>query len=241
MSGGTMLTKKQRDLLIMIHERLAKGEIAPSFDEMRESLGLKSKSGIHRLIAALEERGFLERLPNKARALHVLKLPEGYAPEPADTTAAAQRARESQLQTASIHTLMPSYNSSSSIVDIPLCGKIAAGTPIEAISHAGDNIALPAAMIGRGEHYALVIDGDSMIEAGINDQDVVLIRKTEEARDGDIVVALIDGQEATLKELRRRGGHVDLIPKNRAHAIRTYEADRVRVQGLLAGLYRQYH
>lgn len=233
-----MLTKKQRDLLVMIHERLAIGEVAPSFDEMRIALGLKSKSGIHRLIGALEERGFLERLPNKARALHVRKLPDGYEPADNDNTEAAQKIRTAQNSSTSPNTPM---NTAHDIVDIPLCGKIAAGTPIEAISHEGDNIALPADMIGRGEHYALVIDGDSMIEAGINDQDVVLIQKTDVARDGDIIVALVDGQEATLKELRRRGGHVDLVPKNRDHGIRTYEADRVQVQGKLAGLYRQYH
>lgn len=232
-----MLTKKQRDLLILIHERLAKGEVAPSFDEMKDALGLKSKSGIHRLIGALEERGFLERLPNKARALHVRKLPDGYNPSDSDTTEAAHKLRSNS--SSNVATLPQSTNSN--IVDVPLYGKIAAGTPIEAIAHEGNNIALPASMIGRGEHYALVIDGDSMIEAGINDQDIVLIQKTDIARDGDIIVALVDNQEATLKEIRRRGGHVDLVPKNRAHGIRTYESNRVQVQGKLAGLYRQYH
>jgi len=227
-----MLTKKQRDLLILIHERLAKGEVAPSFDEMKDALGLKSKSGIHRLIGALEERGFLERLPNKARALHVRKLPDGYVPADHDNTDAAQKMQ------SNVVALQASNNA---IVDVPLYGKIAAGTPIEAIAHEGQNIALPADMIGRGEHYALVIDGDSMIEAGINDQDIVLIQKTDVARDGDIIVALVDNQEATLKEIRRRGGHVDLVPKNRDHGIRTYESERVQVQGKLAGLYRQYH
>ncbi len=237
-----MLTKKQRDLLIMIHERLAKGEVAPSFDEMRESLGLKSKSGIHRLIGALEERGFLERLPNKARALHVRKLPDGYIPADTDTTEAAQKTRilNDVHKSASLSGSRPAMGNDH-VIDIPLFGKIAAGTPIEAISHEGSNITLPANMIGRGEHYALVIDGDSMVEAGINDQDIVLIQKTSEARDGDIVVALVDDMEATLKEIRRRGGHIDLVPKNRSHSIRTYEANRVRVQGKLAGLYRQYH
>jgi repressor LexA len=233
-----MLTKKQRDLLVMIHERLAIGEVAPSFDEMRIALGLKSKSGIHRLIGALEERGFLERLPNKARALHVRKLPDGYEPADNDNTEAAQKIKSNQINNKSSNT---NKDGAHNVVDIPLCGKIAAGTPIEAISHEGDNITLPADMIGRGEHYALVIDGDSMIEAGINDQDIVLIQKTDIVRDGDIVVALVDGQEATLKELRRRGEHVDLVPKNREHGIRTYEANRVQVQGKLAGLYRQYH
>ena len=238
-----MLTKKQRDLLIMIHERLAKGEVAPSFDEMRESLGLKSKSGIHRLIGALEERGFLERLPNKARALNIRKLPEGYIPEDTDMTEVAQKARMvKDIQTKAYRdTIVPFSARNDNIIDVPLYGKIAAGTPIEAISHSDNNIALPASMIGRGDHYALVIEGDSMVEAGINDQDVVLIQKTDQAHDGDIVVALVDGMEATLKEIRRRGGHIDLVPKNRAHSIRTYEANRVVVQGKLAGLYRQYH
>lgn len=236
-----MLTKKQRDLLIMIHEKLAKGEVAPSFDEMREGLGLKSKSGIHRLIGALEERGFLERLPNKARALHIRKLPYGYAPAEHDTTEAAQKARILNDVHRTASRSLNTSQMSDHVVDIPLFGKIAAGTPIEALSHEGNNITLPANMIGRGEHYALVIEGDSMIEAGINDQDIVLIQKTSEARDGDIVVALVDNMEATLKEIRRRGGHIDLVPKNRSHSIRTYEAHRIRVQGKLAGLYRQYH
>ncbi len=236
-----MLTQKQRDLLILIHERLIKGEVAPSFDEMKDALGLKSKSGIHRLIGALEERGFLERLPNKARALHVRKLPDGYKPSDDDHSEAAQKLRllNNVHQTAAQST--PS-SANSNIIDIPLFGKIAAGTPIEAIAYSDNNIALPASMIGSGgDHYALVIDGDSMIEAGINDQDIVLIQKTDVARDGDIVVALVDNQEATLKEIRRRGGHIDLVPKNRNHGIRTYEANRVQVQGKLAGLYRQYH
>jgi repressor LexA len=232
-----MLTKKQRDLLILIHERLAKGDVAPSFDEMRQELGLKSKSGIHRLIGALEERGFLERLPNKARALHVKKLPDGYAPASHDNTESAKKIRNNE------HS--PNFNVThidhNAIIDIPLYGKIAAGTPIEAIAHEGQNITLPAHMIGRGDHYALVIDGDSMIDAGINDQDIVLIQKTDVARDGDIVVALVDDQEATLKRIRRRGGNIDLVPENRNHSIRTFEANRVRVQGKLAGLYRQYH
>lgn len=231
-----MLTKKQRDLLILIHERLAKGEVAPSFDEMRVALGLKSKSGIHRLIGALEERGFLERLPNKARALHIKKLPDGYAPADHDKTESAQKIRN--ISTSNFSNSQPSHNA---VIDIPLYGKIAAGTPIEAIAHEGQTIALPANMIGRGDHYALVIDGDSMIDAGINDQDIVLIQRTDVARDGDIVVALVDDQEATLKRLRRRGGNIDLVPENRNHSIRTFEANRVRVQGKLAGLYRQYH
>lgn len=231
-----MLTKKQRDLLIMIHERLAQGDVAPSFDEMREALGLKSKSGIHRLINALVERGFLERLPHKARALHVRRLPDGYEPSGKDVTEAAQKARLVQsLKTSS----RPA--SDAMVMPIPLYGKIAAGTPIEAIRDEGNTINMPADMVGRGEHYALVIEGDSMIDAGIRNQDIVLIQRADTARDGDIVVALVDDQEATLKRLRRRGGHIDLIPENRHHDIRTYESPRVKIQGKLAGLYRQYH
>jgi repressor LexA len=237
-----MLTKKQRDLLIMIHERLAKGEVAPSFDEMREGLGLKSKSGIHRLIGALEERGFLERLPNKARALHIRKLPDGYEPAVTDTTEAAHNLRAHGANVTSLSPTPRAANENdAAAIDIPLFGKIAAGTPIEAIAHEGNSVTMPADMVGRGDYYALTIDGDSMIEAGINDGDTVLIQRTDTAHDGDIVVALVDDQEATLKEIRRRGGHVDLVPKNRTHEIRTYEANRVRVQGKLAGLCRTYH
>ncbi len=230
-----MLTKKQQDLLIFIHERIAKGDVAPSFDEMKIALGLKSKSGIHRLINALVERGFLERLPNKARALNVRRLPEGYAPSEKDVTEAAQKARlVHNLQDFSVE------QERRLITPVPLCGKIAAGSPIEAIQHEGQTIDIPSSMLGRGEHYALMIDGDSMIEAGIQDQDIVLIKKTDRAENGDIVVALIDEQEATLKRLRKRGGHIDLIPENRHYEIRTYEADRIRIQGKISGLFRQY-
>lgn len=237
-----MLTQKQRDLLIMIHERLAEGAVAPSFDEMRESLGLKSKSGIHRLIGALEERGFLERLPNKARALHVRKLPDGYEPKANDHTEAAQKLKQ-QTSSTNVTQAAHRFNTSTNddVVGVPLYGKIAAGTPIEAIANENDMLSLPASMIGSGEHYALVIDGDSMIDAGINDHDIVLIKRADAASDGDIVVALVDDQEATLKRLRRRGGHIDLIPENRNYDIRTYESGRVKIQGKLAGLYRQYH
>ncbi len=221
-----MLTKKQRDLLLLINDHVSKGQIAPSFDEMKDAIGLKSKSGIHRLIGALEERGFIRRLPNRARAIEILRMPDGY---------------QGQQQLKSSQTSKASLPSNNNIVDVPLCGKIAAGTPIEAISHEGHTISLPDSMIGHGDHYALTIDGDSMIDAGINDGDTVLIQKCDTARDGDIIVALVDNQEATLKRLRRRGGHVDLIPENRDHDIRTYEAHRVEVQGKLAGLYRTYH
>ncbi|MCB1537537.1 MAG: transcriptional repressor LexA [Alphaproteobacteria bacterium] len=232
-----MLTKKQRDLLIFIHERMADGDLAPSFDEMKDALDLKSKSGIHRLIEALVERGFLERLPNRARALQVRKLPEGYAPKPADHSEVAQKARMVQ----DLSSYRARAQERAAIASIPLLGKIAAGTPIEAIRHDGQTIDMPASMIGKGEYYALVVDGDSMKDAGIMDQDVALIKKSDHAHDGDIVVALVDEQEVTLKRLRRRGSHIDLIPENPAYDIRTFEGGRVQVQGVLSGLYRQYH
>lgn len=231
-----MLTKKQKDLLLFIHERMAHGDVAPSFDEMKDALNLKSKSGVHRLINALVDRGFLERLPNRARALQVRKLPEGYAPKTGDVSELAQKTR--MVQDLSQYKAISEQRL---VAPIPLLGKIAAGTPIEAIRQDGNTIEMPASMIGRGEHYALVIEGDSMVDAGIMDQDIVLIKKSDTAHDGDIVVALVDEQEATLKRLRRRGGHIDLIPENRSYEIRTFEAGRVRVQGVLAGLYRQYH
>lgn len=231
-----MLTKKQRDLLIYIHEKMAEGALAPSFDEMKQALDLKSKSGIHRLIEALVERGFLERLPNRARALHVRKLPEGYAPKNNDHSEVAQKARIVQD--------LSSYKANQDrqlISSIPLLGKIAAGTPIEAIQHNGQNIEMPASMLGKGEYYALIVDGESMKDAGIMDQDTAIIKKANTADDGDIVVAIVDQEEATLKRLRRRGTHIDLIPENPAFKIQTYEAGRVEVQGVLSGIYRQYH
>lgn len=231
-----MLTKKQRDLLVYIHEKMAEGDLAPSFDEMKEALGLKSKSGVHRLIEALVERGFLERLPNRARALNIRKLPEGYTPKAADHSEAAQKARLVQD--------LGRYRAEQDrqmISNVPLLGKIAAGTPIEAIRHEGQHIEMPASMLGKGDFYALIVDGDSMTGAGIMDQDVALIKKADRAHDGDIVVALVDNEEVTLKRLRRRGGAVDLIPENPTYDIRTLEGNRVQVQGVLAGIYRQYH
>ncbi|NBX65675.1 MAG: transcriptional repressor LexA [Proteobacteria bacterium] len=231
-----MLTKKQRDLLVFIHEKMAEGDLAPSFDEMKEALGLKSKSGVHRLIEALVERGFLERLPNRARALNIKKLPEGYTPKAADHSEAAQKAR--LVQDLGRYR---AEQDSRMISNVPLLGKIAAGTPIEAIRHEGQHIEMPASMLGKGDFYALIVDGDSMTGAGIMDQDVALIKKADRAHDGDIVVALVDNEEVTLKRLRRRGGAVDLIPENPAYDIRTLEGNRVQVQGILSGIYRQYH
>ena len=228
-----MLTQKQRDLLLFIHERMNQGDIAPSFDEMKDALDLKSKSGIHRLITGLVERGYLQRLPNRARALEVTRLPEGYQGKtPANNSpapAAKQSLKEKVME--SIGELMP----------LPLLGKIAAGTPIEAISHEGEYFDVPASMLGNGEFYALRVEGDSMIKAGINDDDVVVIRKTDRAQDGKIIVALVDGQEVTLKRLRREAGKVILEPENDAYKPRVLTPDRVQIQGELSSLIRTYH
>lgn len=227
-----MLTKKQRDLLLFIHDRMAGGEIAPSFEEMKDALGLKSKSGVHRLISALVERGYLERLPHRARALEVRKLPEGSRIAPNDNTLAAKTARAIDSVKAAAFAPFDS---------IPLRGKIAAGTAIEAISHDGDNIEVPPSMLGRGEHYALTVAGDSMIKAGINDGDTVIIRNTDTAENGTIVVALIDDQEVTLKRFRRSGSMVILEPENDAYEPRVLEPERVKIQGRLVSLMRTYH
>lgn len=220
-----MLTKKQRELLLLIHERMQAGEIAPSFDEMREALGLKSKSGIHRLITGLVERGYLERLPNRARALEVKRLPEGY---------------DEEMSTQST-TSTPSAAVISNMESVPLYGKIAAGSPIEAIRDENGSVDLPPNMLGSGEHYALEVDGDSMIKAGINDGDTVIIKKVQQVNNGDIVVALVDGEEVTLKRLERRSGKIVLIPENDDYQEQIYTPDQVEIQGKLASLMRTYH
>jgi repressor LexA len=226
-----MLTKKQKELLLLIHDRMQSGEIAPSFDEMREALGLKSKSGIHRLITGLVERGYLERLPHRARALEVKKLPEGYMAGANDS--AAPRSK-SNIASASLVA-------AASMNAIPLFGRIAAGTPIEAIRDESGSVDVPQNMLGRGEHYALEVDGDSMVEAGIHDGDTVIIQRTDRANDGDIVVALVDGVEVTLKRLKRAGPHIHLIPENRHYKTQVYSADCVQIQGKLVSLMRTYH
>jgi len=226
-----MLTKKQKDLLLFIHERMNAGDIAPSFDEMRDALKLKSKSGIHRLITGLVERGYLERLPHRARALEVKKLPEGYNPGRNDNSKASTQTREINAVIAA-----------SAMRSIPMHGRIAAGTPIEAIRDENSTIDIPSSMVsGMGKHYALEIDGDSMINAGINDGDIVIIKRADAANDGDIIVALVDGEEVTLKRLKREKGKVILIPENDAYEPRTFEPGRVQIQGILAGLMRTYH
>lgn len=224
-----MLTKKQRDLLAFIHERMSHGDIAPSFEEMKEALDLKSKSGIHRLITGLVERGYLLRLPNRARALEVIKLPEGLGDAPKPATA------PSPSLTSKISALI------GAVTQLPLLGKIAAGTPIEAIQHDGDLLDVPAFLLGPGEHYALRVEGDSMIHAGIQDEDIVIIRRTAQAPDGSIVVALVDGQEVTLKRLYRRAGKIVLESENEAYKPRVLTPERVQIQGELSSLLRTYH
>lgn len=227
-----MLTKKQKDLLLFIHERMADGDIAPSFDEMREALDLKSKSGIHRLITALVERGYLERLPHRARALEVKKLPEGYKAAPADKTRAGAQAREIETVHAGVLAQFQS---------IPMYGRIAAGTPIEAIRHEGNAIDVPPSLIGKGDHYALEVDGDSMVNIGIQDGDTVIIKRCDNAEDGAVVVALVEGEEVTLKRIKREKGKVVLIPENDNYEPRTFNADQVQIQGRLVSLFRTYH
>lgn len=223
-----MLTRKQHELICFIADRLAETGVSPSFEEMKEALDLKSKSGVHRLISALEEREFIRRLPNRARALEVLRMPERGERKPAKATKPAAPSAPASLP-------MPAND----VVEIPLHGRIAAGTPIEALE-GSTMLPVPAALLGAGEHYALEVAGDSMVEAGILDGDYALIRRTETARDGEIIVALIDEAEATLKYFRNEGAMVRLDPANRDYSPQRYRPDQVRVQGRLAGLLRRY-
>jgi repressor LexA len=223
-----MLTAKQHELLMFIHGRLGRTGVSPSFDEMREALDLKSKSGVHRLISALEERKFIRRLPNRARALEVLKIPE---------TNAATNAANAPAAVAAPRTAAPLP--ANDTIEIPLHGRIAAGTPIEALQGT-EGFAVPAALLGPGEHYALEVSGDSMVEEGILDGDFALIRKVDTARDGEIVVALIDDSEATLKTFRHEGSMIRLDPANRRYEPQRYRPEQVRIQGRLAGLIRRY-
>jgi repressor LexA len=229
-----MLTRKQRDLLEFIHRRVQRDGVPPSFDEMKEALDLRSKSGIHRLITALEERGFIRRLAHRARAIEIVKMPEamekpGFSP----------RVIEGDRQAAPPKGAMPVSGAGAS--DVPVMGRIAAGTPIEAISEVASHVAVPQQMLGAGRsHYALEVRGDSMIEAGINDGDVVVIEEGAAADNGDIVVALVEGQEATLKRYRRKGGMIALEAANPAYETRVLREDQVTVQGKLVGLIRTY-
>jgi len=234
-----MLTTKQRELLMFIHERIKETGVSPSFDEMKEALDLASKSGIHRLITALEERGFLRRLAHRARALEVIKLPDQA------TTSAPPRGRQTFVPQVVEGTRPAAEPSRSPVNDdtreLPLLGKIAAGVPIEAMGQERDRLRVPETMLGAGEHYLLEIEGDSMINAGILNGDYVVIKKTDTAQSGEIVVALVDGDTATLKRLRRKGASIALEAANPAYKTRIYNADEVRVQGRLVGLMRKYH
>ena len=228
-----MLTKKQLDLLEFIHTRVQRDGVPPSFDEMKEALDLRSKSGIHRLITALEERGFIRRLAHRARALEIVKLPDamqdkkGFNPRVIDGDKPDSKpARALPIATGS--------------VELPVMGRIAAGVPIAAISEVSHNVHVPQSMVGQGDHYALEVKGDSMIDAGINDGDVVVIRETEVADNGDIVVALVEGHEATLKRFRQNGNAIALEAANPAYETRVFRDDQVKVQGRLVGLIRTY-
>lgn len=237
-----MLTRKQHELLMFIHERMKESGIPPSFDEMKDALDLASKSGIHRLITALEERGFIRRLPNRARALEVVKLPDSMNPSLGGRKVRFEPAViEGNLgKVASPPARMSAAEDYVRPVSIPVMGRIAAGTPIEAIQTHSHTIMVPPEMLGAGEHYALEVRGDSMIEAGIFDGDTVLIKKQDAASTGEIIVALVDDEEATLKRLRRKGNTVALEAANPAYETRIFPPDRVKVQGRLVGLLRKY-
>ncbi len=236
-----MLTRKQHELLMFIHERMKEAGIPPSFDEMKDALDLRSKSGIHRLITALEERGFIRRLPNRARALEVIKLPDSMNPSLGGRKARFEpNVIDGSLGRVSQMPQRTNAGESARPVSVPVMGRIAAGTPIEAIQNHSHTISVPPELLGAGDHFALEVRGDSMIEAGIFDGDTVLIRKQDTAGTGEIVVALVDNEEATLKRLRRRGNSVALEAANPAYETRIFPPDRVKVQGRLVGLLRKY-
>ncbi|RVT84326.1 transcriptional repressor LexA [Rhodobacteraceae bacterium CCMM004] len=231
-----MLTRKQLDLLNFIHKRVQRDGVPPSFDEMKEALDLRSKSGIHRLITALEERGFIRRLAHRARAIEIVKLPEAMGGAPGFTPRVIDGDRDDD----GVAPAVPSFPIAEA-VELPVMGRIAAGVPIEAISEVSHRVAVPAAMVtATAKHFALEVRGDSMIDAGINDGDVVVIRETATAETGDIVVALVEGHEATLKRFRRKGGTVALEAANPAYETRVFRDDQVQVQGRLVGLIRTY-
>ncbi len=240
-----MLTRKQYELLVFIEKRLSEDGVSPSFDEMKEALGLRSKSGIHRLITGLEERGFIRRLPHRARALEVLKLPDN---QMAAKFGKTQEDQPSVSVTNSPNVIEADFNRKPDIPDaghpeslqLPLLGRIAAGTPIEALRDHSNFVDIPPSMIGSGDHYALEVDGESMIEAGIQDGDTVIIRRCDTADNGTIVVALVDDTEVTLKRIRRKGNSIALEPANKDFETRICGPDQVKVQGRLVGLIRQY-
>lgn len=236
-----MLTRKQNQLLLFIQDRLEESGVSPSFEEMKDALGLKSKSGVHRLISALEERGFIRRLPHRARALEILKLPS----EAAASRPAASAADTTNVVTANFARPRPLPSSTATgggdgMVEIPLHGSIAAGTPIEALQNTDVMVAVPPPMLGSGTHFALEISGDSMIDLGIHDGDTAIIRSCDTADNGEIVVALVDNEEATLKTLQKHGDQIALKPANQSYSTQLLPADRVRIQGRLVGLMRNY-
>ena len=232
-----MLTRKQHELLIFIHERLKEAGVPPSFDEMKDALDLRSKSGIHRLIKALEERGFIKRLPNRARAIEVLRMPDSMTPAAPRTRGFSPSVIEGSL--GRMRPAVPGEPANDPVV-VPVMGRIAAGTPIEAIQTHSHSIMVPPDLLTAGEHFALEVRGDSMIEAGIFEGDTVLIKRTDAADTGDIVVALVDEEEATLKRFRRKGASIALEAANPAYETRIFGPDRARVQGKLIGLIRRY-
>jgi repressor LexA len=238
LKGDQMLTAKQKELLMFIHERLKETGVPPSFDEMKEALDLKSKSGIHRLITALEERGFVRRLPHRARAMEIVRLPDS-VPQPL-----AQRSRgfSPSVIEGSLGRV-PQVTEGESLpqtVSVPVMGRIAAGVPAEAIQTRLSTVEVPPELLSKGEHYALEVKGDSMIEAGILEGDTIIVRKCEDANNGDIVVALVDEEEATLKRFRRRGASIALEPANTSYEVRILPPNRVRIQGKLISLFRRY-
>lgn len=251
-----MLTKKQHELLLFIHQHLQKNGVSPSFDEMKDALALKSKSGIHRLITGLEERGFIRRLAHRARAVEVMRLPNDVEAANAAGRAGAQAGTQGAAGAPSVprtgfapKVIRGGFSSSipgaqvandSEAQQLPLYGRIAAGTPIEALRDYSNYVDVPAALMGTGEHYALEVDGDSMVDAGILDGDTVIIERCDTAENGSIVVALIDNEEATLKRLRRKGGAVALEPANKTYETRIFPPERVAIQGRLVGLLRRY-
>jgi repressor LexA len=239
-----MLTRKQQELLLFIHERMKESGVPPSFDEMKDALDLASKSGIHRLITALEERGFIRRLPNRARAIEVIKLPEAYTASIQPRRGFSPSVIEGSLgktQPVAMAPPKPVVEERNGSVSLPVMGRIAAGVPIAAIQNNTHDIMVPSDMVGSGEHYALEVRGDSMIDAGIFDGDTVIIRNGSTASPGDIIVALVDDEEATLKRFRRKGASIALEAANPAYETRIFGPDRVKIQGRLVGLIRRYH
>jgi repressor LexA len=235
-----MLTRKQYELLVFVHERLKESGVPPSFDEMKDALDLRSKSGIHRLIKALEERGFIKRLPNRARAIEVIRLPESMQPTLAPNRARGFAPSVIEGNLGRMRAPVGDNANSNEPVMIPVMGRIAAGTPIEAIQVQSHIIGVPADMLSPGEHFALEVRGDSMIDAGILEGDTVLLRRTDTADTGDIVCALVDDEEATLKRLRKKGASIALEAANPAYETRIFGPDRVKIQGKLVGLLRRY-